>query len=99
MMSATLVELTPADIAPMIRGLLKDKRYRASSLGALVGRFCRWFKNEEGATPDSLRDYESVLRRMTLTLADVEPTDVTPAALLAMVGLLLALVLMPWWIA
>lgn len=76
-MNTAALELTPADIAPMLRELLKDKRYRASSLGALVGRFCRWFKNEEGATPDSLRDYESVLRRMTLTIADVEPDAVT----------------------
>lgn len=61
----------------MLRALLKDKRYRASSLGALVGRYCRWFRNEKGASTESLRDYESVLSKMALTLADKEPVDVT----------------------
>jgi site-specific recombinase XerD len=61
----------------MIREALKDKRYRASSLGALVGRYIRWFRNEKGATPDSVRDYEGVLRRMALHLADTEPADIT----------------------
>lgn len=61
----------------MIRAALKDKRYRASSLGALVGRYIRWFRNERGATPDSVRDYESVLARMALYLADHEPEDIT----------------------
>lgn len=77
-MSATTVQgLTLADLAPMIREALKDKRYRASSLGALVGRYIRWFRNEKGATPDSVRDYEGVLRRMSLHLADTEPADIT----------------------
>lgn len=75
-MNATATELTVAEFAPMMRAYLKDKRYRASSLGALVGRYIRWFRNEEGATPSSIRDYESVLARMALTLADKEPVDV-----------------------
>jgi len=69
--------LTPEQLAPIIRAALKDKRYRASSLGALVGRYIRWFRNEKGATPDSVRDYEGVLRRMSLHLADIEPAAVT----------------------
>lgn len=76
-MSAVLEPLVaPADFAPMLRELLKDKRYRASSLGALVGRYIRWFRNERGATPSSVRDYEGVLKRMALQLADKEPVDV-----------------------
>lgn len=71
------LQLTPAELAPMIRAALRDKSYRASSLGALVGRFVRWFRNEEGATSDTLRDYEGVLRRMALTLADHEPAEIT----------------------
>ena len=70
-------DLTLEAIAPMLRALLKDKRYRASSLGALVGRYCRWFRNEKGASAESLRDYESVLAKMSLTLADKEPSEVT----------------------
>lgn len=78
-MSATALPeaMTLAQLAPMLRGLLKDKRYRASSLGALVGRYVRWFRNEKGATPSSVRDYESVLARMSLHLADRDPPDVT----------------------
>src|SRR6185312_14687441 len=47
------------------------------SLGQLVGRYLRWFRNEYGATPSTLRDYEAVLARMSLTLADKEPIDVS----------------------
>jgi integrase/recombinase XerC len=61
----------------MIRSLLKDKSYRASPVGALVGRYVRWFRNEWGATPDSIRDYESVLAKMAITLADKDPLEVT----------------------
>ena len=39
-------------------------------------RYLRWFRNEYGATPSTLRDYEAVLARMSLTLADKEPIDV-----------------------
>lgn len=70
-------ELTAAELGPMIRAALKDKRYRASSLGALVGRYVRWFRSERGATKDSVRDYESVLARMALTLSDRDPTEVS----------------------
>lgn len=76
-MTVLAYELTDAQLAVILRGKLRDKSYRSSSLGALVGRFVRWFRNEEGATPDTLRDYEGVLRRMSLTLADKEPEEVT----------------------
>lgn len=76
-MTVLAAELTLAELAPMMRAALKDKRYRASSLGALVGRYCRWFRNEKGASTDSLRDYEAVLARMSIQLADKHPVEIT----------------------
>lgn len=78
-MSAAELEfcLTSKELAPMIRQSLKDKRYRATALGALVGRYIRWFRNERGATPDSVRDYEGTLARMAITLADKDPIEIT----------------------
>src|SRR6266498_1047255 len=61
----------------MIREAVKDKSYRSTPLGQLVGRYLRWFRNEYGATESTLRDYEAVLARMSLTLADKEPIDVS----------------------
>jgi hypothetical protein len=49
---------------------VKDKSYQSSPLGTLVGRYIRWFRNEWGATPATIRDYEAILARMSLTLAD-----------------------------
>jgi integrase len=78
-MSSAALEfrLTARELAPMIRQSLKDKRYRATALGALVGRYIRWFRNEAGATPSSVRDYEGALARMALTLADKDPIEIT----------------------
>src|SRR5438477_8892 len=56
---------------------LVDRRSRGCSLGQLVGRYVRWFRNEYGATDSTLRDYEAILSRMSLTLADKEPIDVS----------------------
>jgi integrase len=56
---------------------MRDKSYRATPVGALVGRYIRWLRNEWGATPATVRDYEGVLARMALTLADREPLTVT----------------------
>lgn len=56
---------------------MRDKSYRGTPLGLLVGRYVRWFRNEWGATPATVRDYEAVLARMALTLADRDPIDVT----------------------
>ena len=61
----------------MMRGAVKDKSYRATPVGLLVGRYLRWFRNEWGATATTLRDYEAVLARMSLTLADKDPLEVT----------------------
>lgn len=75
--TALPLERDLAALAPMLRELLKDKRYRASSQGALVGRFIRWFRNERGATPSTVRDYEAILARQSLHLADIDPNDTT----------------------
>src|SRR5690242_5673122 len=69
--------LTLAELAPIIRAVVKDKSYRRSEVGQLVGRYIRWFRNEWGATPDTLRDYESVLARMAISLGDRRPVEVT----------------------
>jgi hypothetical protein len=69
--------LTLGEAARIIRDAVKDKSYRATTLGQLVGRYLRWFRNEYGATESTLRDYEAVLARMSLTLADKEPIDVS----------------------
>ena len=69
--------LTLGEAARIIREAVKDKSYRSTPLGQLVGRYLRWFRNEYGATPSTLRDYEAVLGRMSLTLADKEPIDVS----------------------
>jgi site-specific recombinase XerD len=61
----------------MMRAAVKDKSYRATPLGLLVGRYLRWFRNEWGATATTIRDYEAVLARMALTLADKDPLEVT----------------------
>src|SRR5829696_1146414 len=72
-----LLRLTLGEAARIIREAVKDKSYRSTSLGQLVGRYLRCFRNEYGATESTLRDYEAVLARMSLTLADKEPIDVS----------------------
>jgi hypothetical protein len=69
--------LTLAEAAHMMREAVKDKSYRATPVGVLVGRYIRWFRNEWGATAATIRDYEAVLARMSLTLADKDPLEVT----------------------
>jgi integrase/recombinase XerC len=69
--------LTLASAAQIMREAVKDKSYRATPLGLLVGRYLRWFRNEWGATASTIRDYEAILARMALTLADREPLEVT----------------------
>jgi hypothetical protein len=69
--------LTLGEAARIIREAVKDKSYRSTPLGQLVGRYLRWFRNEYGATESTLRDYEAVLARMSLTLVDKEPIDVS----------------------
>jgi integrase/recombinase XerC len=69
--------LTLAAAAAILRDAVKDKSYRATSLGTMVGRYLRWLRNEYGATPATVRDYEAILARMSLTLADREPIEVS----------------------
>jgi hypothetical protein len=63
--------LTLGEAARIIREAVKDKSYRKTPLGQLVGRYLRWFRNEYGATESTIRDYEAILARMSL-LADRE---------------------------
>src|SRR5256885_14747742 len=66
-----------ADAAATLRAAMRDRSYRATPLGALVGRYLRWLRNEWGATASTVRDYEAILARMAIVLADREPIDVT----------------------
>src|SRR5882672_7445392 len=69
--------LTLGEAARIIREAVKDKSYRKTPLGQLVGRYLRWFRNEYGATDSTIRDYEAVLARMSLPLADRDPLEVS----------------------
>jgi integrase len=69
--------LTLAQAAAIVREAVRDQSYRATPLGVLVGRYIRWLRNEYGATPATVRDYEAILARMSLTLADKDPFEVT----------------------
>ncbi len=69
--------LSLAEAAETLRAAMRDRSYRATPIGALVGRYVRWLRNEWGATPATVRDYEGVLARMALALADREPLEVT----------------------
>lgn len=73
----TLDRLTLAEIASMMRAAMKDKSYRSTPVGTMVGRYIRWLRNEYGATPTTVRDYEAILARMSLTLADRELIEVS----------------------
>lgn len=68
--------LTWAALAPKMREALKDRSYEATPLGTMVARYIRWFRNERGATEASVRDYEAILARMSLTLADKQLHEV-----------------------
>lgn len=52
----TFDQLTLAEAAQMMREAVKDKSYRATPLGLEVAHFIRWFRNEYGATTETLRD-------------------------------------------
>ncbi len=54
--------LTLGETARIIREAVKDKSYRKTPLGQLVGRYLRWFRNEYGATESTIRDYEAISR-------------------------------------
>ncbi|HVJ27451.1 MAG TPA: tyrosine-type recombinase/integrase [Vicinamibacterales bacterium] len=69
-LSAEDVALTDAAFAVKLRAMPKDKSYQKSEVGTMVGRYIRWFRNEWGATPSTVRDYEDILARMSVALAD-----------------------------
>lgn len=73
-MTASLMTLAQA--GKIMREAMKDQSYRATPLGTMVGRYIRWLRNEYGATPSTIRDYEAILARMSLTLADKELIEV-----------------------
>src|SRR3954451_16717130 len=79
--------LTLAQAAAILRSAVKDKSYRATPLGTMVARYIRWLRNEYGATPATIRDYEAILARMSLTLADQEPYQVSIDDLRAVIDL------------
>ena len=69
---------TLAEAARVLREAVRDKRYRATPLGQLVGRYVRWCRNERGlVNGTTIRDYEYTLARMALTLSDLDPKEVT----------------------
>jgi integrase len=70
--------LTLAESAKNIREALKDRSYRATPLGLEVARYYRWKKNEWGAKPDTLRDYEAILAKLAVFFADLELGDFAP---------------------
>ena len=70
--------LTLAHAARMMRDALRDRSYRATPLGLEVARYVRWKRNEWGATPDTLRDYEAILAKLALFHADLELADFAP---------------------
>jgi integrase len=69
--------LTAGDLARMLREAVKDRTYQSTPLGTMVARYIRWLRNEYGATPATIRDYEAILARMSITLADQEPYQVS----------------------
>lgn len=71
-------ELTLAEAARMMREAVKDKSYRTTLLGLEVAHFMRWFRNEYGATAETLRDYESILSKLAIDHADLELADFEP---------------------
>jgi integrase/recombinase XerC len=72
-----LTVFTLAEAAAVLREAMRDRSYLSTPVGTLVGRYIRWLRNEWGATPATVRDYEAVLARMSLSLADREPMFVT----------------------
>lgn len=87
-MTASLdVALTAGDLARMIRDAVQDRSYEATPLGTMVARYIRWMRNEWGATPSTIRDYEAILARMALTLADRELIGVSTEDLRTVIDL------------
>jgi integrase len=70
--------LTLREAARMMREAVKDKSYRGTALGLEVAHFMRWFRNEYGATAQTLRDYEAILAKLAIDHADLELADFEP---------------------
>lgn len=62
----------------MMRDAVKDRSYRATPLGLEVARYYRWKKNEWGARPETMRDYEAILAKLCVHFADLDLPDFTP---------------------
>jgi site-specific recombinase XerC len=62
----------------VVRDAVKDRSYRATPLGLKVARYCRWKKNEWGATIETMRDYERTLAWLALDHADLDLVDFEP---------------------
>lgn len=75
-MTITVHELAVA--SRVLRDAVRDKSYRASPLGLLVGRYIRWKRNGWGARPDTIREYEATLAALCLHYADKAPADFEP---------------------
>jgi site-specific recombinase XerD len=74
----SLTSITVAEAARVLHEAVRDKSYRATPLGQLVGRYLRWARNERGlVSKTTVRAYEYVLARMSVTLAHLEPDEVT----------------------
>lgn len=70
--------MTLADASRIMREATRDRSYRATPLGAVVGRYCRWKKNEWGATDATMVDYEAPLARLAIEHADLTVKDFEP---------------------
>jgi hypothetical protein len=70
--------LTLGEAARIIREAVKDKSYRSTPIGLEVAHFIRWFRNECGATVETLRDYEAILAKLSIDHADLELADFEP---------------------
>jgi integrase len=64
--------LTLGEAARIMREAVKDKSYRSTPVGLEVAQFIRWFRNEYGATSETLRDYEAILAKLAIDHADLE---------------------------
>src|SRR5438067_10150040 len=72
------LRLTLGEAARIMREAVKDKSYRSTPVGLEVAHFIRWFRNEYGATSETLRDYEAILAKLAIDHADLELTDFEP---------------------
>ena len=55
-----------------MRDAVKDRSYRATPLCLEVARYYRWKKDEWGATVETMRDCDAILRNLALYFADLE---------------------------